>query len=293
MQLSREALMMCSAGAILLAVRSAEACGGGAPSEPVCNIARCTADSTWVAWPVTAGTACGVNGVAGRCDGGVIIAGQIEPDQIGQCVLQQTSTVQPLYFINGVMYSPPGRTSIATSTTGSVIEVTVSSAASFNSDVSLTASVDSIGGIAGDGISVTVSKGDGKTTADGKDFKLSMQTSQPVQSNGGDMVDHAADRIYIWPKPTINVVVQPPVGTSIMNQGSWSFGPATGQGPFFSFAQWLINPSTMPANVANYLNNFGVTSQYYNEIVQNADPFALGSNQLDASRFILQRHFAI
>ncbi len=112
--------------------------------------------------------------------------------------------------------------------------------------------------------------------------------SQPVKSNGTDYVDHAADRIYIWPQPTINIVVQPPVGSATKSQASWSFGSATGQGPLFSFAQWLNSPSTMPASVALYLSNFGVTSQYYNEILQHSDTFALGNTQLDPGRFILQ-----
>lgn len=204
-------------------------------------------------------------------------------------VLQQTSVVKPLYYINGVMYSPPGRTSVATYAAGSTFGTTVSAASSFTTGVSVSASADNLAGT-GAGFSVTVSKSDGTTSTDGKEFKLSMQTSQPVQSNGTDYVDHAADRIYIWPQPIINVVYQPPVGSATSGQASWSFGPATGQGPFFSFAQWLNQPSTMPASVASYLSGFGVTSQYYNEILQNSDPFALGlgSSQLDPSRFILQ-----
>lgn len=69
-------------------------CGPVPPASP-CNTMRCTA-AGWIEWPQPANTPCVLPTGAGECDGGVVVQGQLEPDEIGRCLPLPTDATRVL-----------------------------------------------------------------------------------------------------------------------------------------------------------------------------------------------------
>jgi hypothetical protein len=210
-----------------------------------------------------------------------------------------TGALFPKYYILDLIYAPPGCTNTATLKcaaessvdyqAGSAMGTKVSTDSSFASNINLT--VDTSFGV-GDIIKLGASASGGyaNTSTDSKSETITKGETLDIKANGnGDGVDHSQDAFILLLNPAVAVqetqqVVDNKCGPTVVN---WYFGLSGTSGTqdrYTLYVQWLKNPSSMPANVAQQLQTLGFTNDDFQTILAQ-DPFANGSTTIDPNRF--------
>jgi hypothetical protein len=139
--------------------------------------------------------------MTGRCDGGLIVSGQVEPERLGGCVLCQkqdwTEGIGPI--IATISYSPPGTRSMFSTglTTGGVagsrFQLSDSSGKTFRLSVRNT-TVDvgfSLAQVTAYSVAIASTRTDG----------IAMSGSR-------DLTDWADDQFYLWVNPTLTQLTE-------------------------------------------------------------------------------------
>ena len=264
--------------------RVARACSDAIPRMPSCNVARCI-DGLWQPWPVDKGTSCAVPSFGqGNCDGGVIINGQIEANDIGRCGL--TETYDKSFSIAAVWYAAPGTGSYTvysnTSQTGSTLAVSGGTANSFTFDIA--SSLDFIGLTGGTwnvGYTQTWSKNSTTTT----DFLLTYRTDYQVPSPGGDLLNHNSDQILLMLAQKYSVTGH--FSDASFNSASW-VADTSNAIPYWVPVSNVNGTVLMPSSVQDVLKVYGnIQPADFTEIA-GADLFAndpSGSAVPDPARF--------
>jgi len=128
----------------------------------------------------------------------------------------------------------------------------------------------------------------GSTTNDVVDVQVAQTQGYTVTGYGTDYIDHSNDRIWFVVNPLINLTYTSATAAKPASV-SWAFAstqPSTAY-IYWAYVGWLVNPSTMPANVRTLLDEAGITASYYSELLK-ADPFAYGvtpGQYIDSARF--------
>jgi hypothetical protein len=195
----------------------------------------------------------------------------------------------PNYHVLDVVYAPPG-TALGSKDDSAAVYATSSSA---GSTIALSASVKA-------GIDVTSTVGanlgvlnlsastdfNASVSASGSQSLAVTKNSGYTQSAYGaqqDGIDHGNDFIYLWLNPAIGVELSP------SGDLTWELGINTSINESmliqYVLVSWLLNPSTMPSDVAGTLAQYGVTTADYPQIL-GCNPFSAGGTTIDPNRFL-------
>jgi putative hemolysin len=200
-------------------------------------------------------------------------------------VILTTGQVRPTYHLLSVLYTPPGTSGGGSSSsvqyaTSSTTGTTLSISASVKEEVKVTATL---------GFNVDIAKlgltgeFDASTTlTDTASVAVMKSSGYTFTVPGGpvDGIDHDYDVIYLWLNPLLNVTMDPDSNIS------WQLGV---DGPDmiiqYVLPLWLKNPSLMPPGTLSQLQQRGLTTTDFAQILAS-DPFASGSTAIDANRFL-------
>jgi hypothetical protein len=215
---------------------------------------------------------CGPNGQYGPCD----VPPPPPPPPIPRI------RARPQYKVLTVVYAPPGRQggnspSLVSYESGSSWGSSTSVTDAFREQYSVTATVSA--GILGTnqgGVGFSF----GRNFVDTSTTDIRKTASTTIQSPGPavDGIDHDRDQIWLWLSPVLEVSL--PSDSHI----EWEVDDSVPMILQFVYVGWLKNPSSMPANVRQTLENHGITPAEYPAILQ-ADPFASGPIPVDTNRY--------
>ena len=196
--------------------------------------------------------------------------------------------VKPLYQLLNVLYAPPGTNAGkgasqvvygSDSTTGT----TDSLSDSFKSSVGVTASVS--GGVGAVTLGASAQYTAAQTTTDTSEISIKKGTSTQINVTGPsqDGINHGHDLFYLWLNPLLYVDIDH------QNNVAWEIGV---DGPEmliqYVYADWLRDPSLLPAGTAKALADRGLGAADYAQILAR-DPFSDDST-IDANRFLRLPH---
>lgn len=284
-------LLVAVLGIVTIPASASAACGsfGNPPgTAPVCNYWKCTPDG-WIAWPYAAGTLCTVGGQSGVCDGGVIIQGQIEPEQSGRCMLISTLRVSGNYSIAGVWYAVPGSGSATTysnqSQTGTTRIDSTGSGDTFAVGVSNEAKFL---GLIGGAYDVSYSRTWSQAATDSVDTLVTWKTDNTIPGPGGESFDHNYDQIVLELGPEFVFTGYTVDGT--LTKLEWALDSS--RSTLYPIELGFLNGAwstwdTTPANIRNQLSAHGITAADIPQLLA-VDPYAYdpsGSSQPDPVRF--------
>lgn len=252
------------------------ACGsfGNAPrySAPVCNYWKCTSDG-WIAWPYTSGTLCSYGGQSGTCDGGVVIQGQLEPEQLGQCVTTTSLTVNSGFTIAGVWYAIPGAGSATSYTSQSQTGTSVSRTKGVGETVSVEVAnqANFLGLIAG-AYNISYSQAWSQSSTTKVDKLTTYNSATTIPGTGTNFIDHNYDQILLLLGPKIVFTGYTANGT--MSKVTWAEDDSLAI-PYAIQVGWLNGAwGPMPQNMAADLLTYGnINPADYPQILA-ADPYA-------------------
>jgi hypothetical protein len=258
---------------------AASGCFGNPRKPPVCNSMKCTPDG-WTAWPLTAGSSCTINGSPGKCDGGEVMAGVIEPLRIGKCVPTITGTILPRFYVLDVIYAPPGTSGSATRSSvtyasGSTSGTETKTTKAFKSELNVQAEATLQGFAtisAGAGYSLEVTSENGVTLKKTTTFTIG------DQGPNTDGIDHDSDLLVLWLNPAVDMIVNG-------NDVKWTLSTnGTAMDIQWVSVGQLKNPATIPPGVAARFAQYGITTDDLATMLAQ-DPFAYGPTAIDLARF--------
>ncbi len=198
-------------------------------------------------------------------------------------------TIVPHYYLAGVVYAPPGKSSSVSYSSSTTLGSTVSATSSFTHDTKVTASGGvkfPLGGMDSTmaGLDITSGTAFGNTRTDATDVAETF--SSGFKMNGqSDGIDHNYDQIILILKPVINVTVSGASGAVL-----WKFASTQGTSNYIVqplYAGWLNNSMPMPSNIKANLDWAGITTTDYGKILA-ADPLFFGlppGQGMDPARF--------
>lgn len=189
-------------------------------------------------------------------------------------------TLVPDFMITNVYYAPPGKmTNVSYSSTTSV-GTTTSMTKSFENELNVTTGASTDSKIYGKG-GLEITAGHKWKTEQSDDIDISVDRTAAYTKYGQlDGIDHDWDEIWLLIRPQVVATYTRPVTSSKPTKMSWVF--ATNQDglnnaiPYFVYAGWLNGHVTMPDNVQGALTSYGITPDYYPQILA-ADPLADGT----------------
>jgi hypothetical protein len=264
---------------------------GNTPLAPVCNLPRCTADG-WVDWPIAAGSSCQVAGVAGKCDGGETEVGDIDPLQIGKCVVPSGS-LNPQYYVLGVVYAPPGfdgNRQLASSVTyanGSSMSHDTKVSNSFKQGVSVTASAE-IPALAATVLPLSGSATAGYSVTDSTSGGLTVQSSLlnvlgPWFGPAVDGINHDDDEIFLWLNPRVSFAERGSITLWTLGLNPDTYAGTTADVQFVKVG-WLRGTEPWDTGTLRELTAHNIGPAQYAELL-SLDPFANGGTTVDLTRF--------
>lgn len=262
-------------GIAAIPASAAAGCGsfGNPPGPaPVCNYWKCTADG-WIPWPYAAGTLCTAGGQNGVCDGGVIIKGQLEPEQYGQCQVVSTLRVDGKFAIAAVWYAVPGPGSSTTysnqSQTGTSVSTTSGTGNTFQ--VGVSGSTNFLG-LAGGGYDISYTQAWSQSSTSKMDSLVTYTVDNTMPGPGLDSLDHNYDQIVLLLGP--EVVFTGYSLNGALTRLTWAIDSS--RAIIYPVQVGWLNGAwgTMPANIAADLYAYGgITAADFPQIL-GADPYA-------------------
>jgi hypothetical protein len=224
-------------------------------------------DNTYEYLPLPQNTTC--NNI-GLCDGSDL-----------DCIMPDTGSVFPAYYIASVIYAPPGSKSSVDYGTGSTIGTTTSTTQSWSNSLSVDVSngADFLGIAAGDLTLSFGNKWSGSSVAS-IDVVEAVTSDHTVPGSPGDGIDHNSDQILLLLGPEVDVRAFP-------TQVYWSLN-LSNTTPLIVLVGWLNGAAPMPSNVQQALGHFGITANDFPQILR-VDPFAndpTGNTKPDPTRFV-------
>lgn len=191
----------------------------------------------------------------------------------------QTGTVRPMYMIWSVVYALPGtegspNSNSVTYGSGSTFGSTVSSSKSFKQNYSVELSASGSFILADTNVGVSFSYGRSSLNEQSIDIKKSTTTSTTIYGPSQNGIDHDRDQIWLWLNPVVQVTLHP------SGKVSWKLIANPPLDIQIVHVGELKDPSRMPPGVAQRLQAYGITPQYYPQIL-NAYPFANGAPRFD------------
>jgi hypothetical protein len=205
-----------------------------------------------------------------------------------------SGSLNPQYYVLGVIYAPPGFTGNASQAStvsygnGSSFAHDTKVTSSFKQGVTVTASLE-IPALADTVLPLTASANFGysttATTTNGLTVTKSATTTISYPGAPNDGIDHDQDEIYLWLNPRVSFAES---GNTIL----WTLGinPDTPAGATMDvqFVKVGMLKGTLPmdAGVANELAFHHITKAQYPALIA-MDPFANGDTSIDTNRFVL------
>lgn len=198
-----------------------------------------------------------------------------------------TGTAQPKYIVLTVIYAPPGTngghsTSSVSYSANSTTGTTTAAGESFQvaNSITFTNGADFLGNGGSVGVSFSVSHSD--TDSQSLEIKKSATSSINQNGPGQDGINHDNDAIWLLLNPTVNLSIStaPSASWNFSNSMSPSSSPIQ-----YLYVGWLNGHVPMPPQIGALLQNAGITSQNYPDILAR-DPFATGA-PLDQTRFLV------
>jgi hypothetical protein len=120
---------------------------------------------------------------------------------------------------------------------------------------------------------------------------ITKTSSNTISLQGGsDGVDHTQDQIILLLNPAVAVeqtqqVANNQCGATTINWYTGLSGSAGTMNVYTVYVEWLVNPSSMPTDVAEQLRILGFTSSDFQTIL-SVDPFWNGATVIDPTRFV-------
>jgi hypothetical protein len=191
-----------------------------------------------------------------------------------------TGTVTPKYYILTVIYAPPGTNGGKSSSSinyssGSTAGSTMSSSDSFKQGQSITATAE--GGFLGSGGSVEGSFGMTQSSSNGSSLEIKKTATSEINDSGpsADGINHDHDLIYLWLNPTFQLKLFP-TASGTVSSANWQPLNTGTTVITYVYVGWLKNPSQMPPGEVQLLQQYGIRSQDFPEMLK-ADPYAISS----------------
>jgi hypothetical protein len=202
----------------------------------------------------------------------------------------ENGSIDPKYVVVGVIYSPPGAKSSVSYQGSTLISTATSLSGTFSTGTSESLSVTAGANIFGTGNSET---GTASTSFTQEEDTSQTETISQTTTSGSIVtgplsstigVDHAYDVLLVWLNPKLNIGLTYNLGLSTPGSliwGGYSYDnrdPAGEMEVIPMYVSWLQNPSSIPGNVADYLQRSwdpvlgAMTTTDYNAILQR-DPF--------------------
>jgi len=154
---------------------------------------------------------------------------------------------------------------------------TVSTSSSFKSENRISVSAE--GGFLGSGGGASASVETKASESDSESAEITKSNTTTITYPGPslDGIDHDHDEIWLWLNPTIDLSLTP---TSV----TWNFDTNAQADIQKVSVGWLKDPSKMPRGLADRLETYGITKEYYPDLLK-ADPAASGPIAIDPERF--------
>jgi hypothetical protein len=190
-------------------------------------------------------------------------------------------TMTPRYMVLNVAYAPPGSASTESTPSwvvygsGSAMGSTVSTRSAFKHGYSISGGIDR--GV----FSASADYRAADETATSDSVALSKSTDCLVKINGPgyDGIDNRYDQFCLWLNPRLNVYLDD------CGAVRWVLSAVGGTAieTLWVSAKWLLNPAQMPARVREQLDDAGLSTDDYKNILA-LDPFASGA-AFDVDRY--------
>lgn len=195
----------------------------------------------------------------------------------------EDGTVVPVFSVINVLYAPPGTAGGGSGSSvrygqGYSSENKLSMSRAFKKEAAVSSKTEV--GLWMVDLSATFTAGTSKETGNESEMRVKNTVNTSVRVGGPpvDGIDHNRDVIWFWVRPMVSVKVD---GKTV----HWKLASSAATRPAYVYVGWLNGATPMPPQIAADLRSWGITPEYYPELLK-ANPFAsVPATAVDPARF--------